>query len=38
MGVLAALMRFDAPFEVVGPAPLLEVAGVLAGRLRAGVP
>ncbi|WP_435748696.1 hypothetical protein [Microbacterium sp. PMB16] len=31
-GVLAAVARFDAPFEVVGPQELRVAAGVLAGR------
>lgn len=30
VGVLASVARFDAPFTVVGPAPLRETAGVLA--------
>ncbi|PRA81416.1 YafY family protein [Microbacterium sp. MYb66] len=35
VGVLAAVARFDAPFTVVGPAPLREAAGVLAARFAA---
>ncbi|WP_091033169.1 helix-turn-helix transcriptional regulator [Microbacterium oxydans] len=35
VGVLAAVARFDAPFTVVGPAPLQEAAGVLAARFAA---
>jgi predicted DNA-binding transcriptional regulator YafY len=35
VGVLAAVTRFDAPFTVVGPAPLREAAGMLAGRFAA---
>lgn len=35
VGVLAAVARFDAPFTVVGPEPLREAAGMLAGRFGA---
>ncbi len=35
VGVLAAVARFDAPFEIVGPEELRTAAGVLAGRLAA---
>jgi len=35
MGVLAALARFDAPLEIVGPAPLRDAALALADRMRA---
>lgn len=31
-GVLAFVTRFDAPFTIVGPAPLVEAAAVVAGR------
>ena len=33
-GLLAAVARFDAPFTVVGPEPLIAASGVLAERLR----
>jgi predicted DNA-binding transcriptional regulator YafY len=33
-GILAAVARFDAPFEVVGPEPLRAAARTLAGRFR----
>lgn len=36
-GLLAAVARFDAPFTVVGPEPLRETAGMLAGRFTAAV-
>jgi hypothetical protein len=35
MGVLAALTRFDAPFQIVGPPALREAASILVGRLDA---
>jgi predicted DNA-binding transcriptional regulator YafY len=35
MGVLAALTRFDAPFEIVGPPALHEAAAALSARLGA---
>ncbi len=35
MGLLASLARFDAPFDIVGPAPLAETAAALADRLQA---
>lgn len=35
VGVLAAVTRFDASFTVVGPEPLREAAGMLAGRFDA---
>ncbi|KJL33123.1 Bifunctional ligase/repressor BirA [Microbacterium oxydans] len=34
-GVLAAVARFDAPFTVIGPAPLREAAAMMAGRFAA---
>jgi predicted DNA-binding transcriptional regulator YafY len=35
MGVLAALARLDAPFQIVGPPALREAASILVGRLDA---
>ena len=35
VGVLAAVARFDAPFTVVGPAPLRQAADTLAARFAA---
>lgn len=33
VGVVAAVARFDAPFEIVGPEELREAAGMLAARI-----
>lgn len=37
VGVVAAVARFDAPFEIVGPEELREAAGMLAARIADGV-
>lgn len=35
VAVLASVLRFDAPFEIVGPEPLREAAGMLTERVAA---